>query len=103
MKQEKSQSVCAWCSKRISEGSVYSVGAVLRKKDELVDREGTFILLQTTARDDPVPGFVTPSWSEAKADGIDIILIACSRKCAVDIRNAFGVDISLFSSLVSIN
>jgi len=61
------------------------------------------MLLQTTARADPVPGFVTPGWSEAKADGIDVIFMACSRKCAVDIRNALGVDVSLFSSLVNMN
>jgi hypothetical protein len=101
--REKLQSTCAWCGKRISKGAVYSVGAALRNDDGLADREGEFILIQTTARETPVPGFVTPSWSEAKADGFDIIFIACSRKCAAGIRDALRVDISLFSSLTDIN
>ena len=93
---EKVLGKCAWCRKRVSKGKpVYGLGAKARKNVDLSEYEGSAIEITIVTQDKLVPMIVAGADSEAKRDGKDFLFMACSMKCAREMKEALQDEISL--------
>jgi hypothetical protein len=86
---------CAWCKLRVAEGSeVFSVGAKLKDVAVLSGQAGRFLHLELLT----IPGktvhcIIVADDSEAKKQGWDLALMACSQDCAASLRDAMRKEI----------
>jgi len=106
--QLKLGTTCALCNRKMSVDSpAYGVGGTFRSGVDLGDDEAIFVPVYSTSLDRVLPMFVVPIWSDAKADGKDIVYMTCSSKCAKHLETALEKDVEsinlLIGSLLSSN
>jgi hypothetical protein len=92
-------SVCAWCGKRIPEGSeVFSLGAKTRPGVDL-EREGNVIELD--AKRKALAIIPTPD-SEAKKAGWDVSFVLCGEECARSLKEALQRQIDFIDNIAAV-
>ncbi len=80
---------CAWCKKEVPEDyEPYQLNAATKYKNLLEGHEGQFIQLPLTLANKTVHAFVVTNDSEAKNDGWDLVLMACSSGCGKSLKVA---------------
>lgn len=88
---------CAWCTRIISQDEdLYAFGAKARPGIDLTGKEGEFVTLQLALQDKIVPALVTSESSPARAQGYDLVFVACSEACAQDLKNALEFEKDVF-------
>ncbi|MDY6822346.1 MAG: hypothetical protein SWH68_00890 [Thermodesulfobacteriota bacterium] len=84
---EEGMGKCAWCDKRIDEGSpVYGFGIQFRAGVDLSKYEGRMIELSILTDNKNVPMMITREGSKAKNDGHDAMFMTCSNKCGQEMK-----------------
>jgi hypothetical protein len=95
---EDAVSVCAWCGKRIPEGSeVFSLGAKTRPGVDL-ESKGNVIELALDEKKKAMAIIPTPE-SEAKKAGWDVLFALCSEECAWSLKDALQRLIDFIDSI----
>ena len=95
---EDAVSVCAWCGKRIPEGSeVFSLGAKTRPGVDL-ESKGNVIELALDAKRKALAIIPTPD-SEAKKAGWDVSFVLCGEECARSLKEALQRQIDLIDNI----
>ena len=96
-------STCAWCNKSIAADSeVFGMGVKIRPDFDLSGYKGDVMPINLTCVDKTIHVFVTPDDSEAKNDGKDLMITACSEQCSQDLKEALNEDKTLGDSLEDI-
>ena len=97
---DRFQTTCGWCGKEIPAGTpVFGAGARVRSGIDLSSREGQILELVLMLPKKTVLAGVTTSDSLAKADGKDLMFMACSERCARDLQRAVEREIELGNQL----
>ena len=90
--------VCAWCGKRIPEGSeVFSLGAKTRPGVDL-ESKGNVIELALDEKKKAMAIIPTPE-SEAKKAGWDVLFALCSEECAQSLKETVQKQIDIIDSI----
>jgi predicted nucleic acid-binding Zn ribbon protein len=91
-------SVCAWCGKRIPEGSeVFSLGAKARPGFDL-ESKGNVIELALDEKKKALAIIPTPD-SEAKKAGWDVSFVLCSEECTWSLKDALQRQIDFIDNI----
>jgi hypothetical protein len=95
---EEAVSVCAWCGKRIPEGSeVFGLGAKTRPGVDL-EKKGNVIELALDEKRKALAIIPTPD-SEAKKAGWDVLFALCSEECAQSLKETVQKQIDIIDSI----
>jgi hypothetical protein len=88
---------CAWCTRSISpDEEFYGFGAKARADLDLSDKEGEFVSLNLALQDKTVVAMVATESSPVKAQGYDLLFVACSIECANELREALEFERDVF-------
>ena len=98
--QDRFLSTCGWCGKAILKSTpVFGAGARVRSGIDLSSKEGQILELVLMLSKKTVLAAVTTSDSAAKAEGKDLMFMACSERCASDLKRACEQEIDLGNQL----
>jgi hypothetical protein len=88
---------CAWCNLNIDpEEEIFAFGAKTRTGLDLKDKQGEFVSLNLALSDKTVVALVPTETSQAKQVGYDLIFVACSEDCAVELKEALEFEKDVF-------
>lgn len=80
---------CAWCGKFIPEDQeIFTLGSKTHPEVDLSAQEGGVILMEVGEK--LVPAIVPTSDSPAKEAGHDVLIVLCSRKCGLALREVLA-------------
>ena len=86
---EETFRTCAWCSGSIApDEEVFAIGVKARKGMKLKKYEGTILSLGLTHEERSIPAIVVRHGSEAKKEGLDLLIMVCSEKCGELLKKA---------------
>ena len=85
---------CAWCEKAIPDDvELFSVGAKARPGVDLTSHEGAHLDIFLEAAGRAVRAIVVTGDSPAKREGYDLLFVACSQRCASELKEGVGREI----------
>lgn len=92
-------STCAWCNKKISEGSeIFSLGAKVKAGIDLQGVSGRAIKLLLLESGKTINAIVPIDDSMAKKDGNDLLFAICSPKCGDALKLALQKELDFIKS-----
>jgi hypothetical protein len=87
--KERLLRTCAWCTAEIpAEAEVFGFGAKASEGVDLSDKEGEFVSLDLPLAGKTVFALVPTASSQARAEGYDLVFLACSQECAEALKDA---------------
>lgn len=87
--RERLLRTCAWCNETIPpDAERFGFGAKASARIDLSDKEGEFVSLELALAGKTVCALVPTSGSQAKAQGYDLVFLACSQECAEALKDA---------------
>ncbi|MFZ1040570.1 MAG: hypothetical protein WAN58_04560 [Anaerolineales bacterium] len=93
-------STCAWCNKKISEGSeIFSLGVKVKAGVDLQGMSGRAIRLLLPESGKIITAIVPAHDSMAKKDGNDLLFAVCSQECGKALKLALQEDLDVFGQI----
>ena len=87
---------CAWCRKAIPDDvELFTVGAKARLGIDLSEREGETLDIYLEGEGRGVKAVVVINDSPAKREGYDLLFVACSERCADELKSSVGQEIEV--------
>ena len=91
--RERLLRTCAWCNVEIPpDAEVFGFGAKASERVDLSDKEGEFVSLELPLAGKTVFALVPTAGSPVRAQGYDLVFLACSQDCAESLKDALDFE-----------
>jgi hypothetical protein len=91
-------STCAWCGRKILEGSeIFSIGAKVTSGIDLRDQGGRVIQLFLAKSGKVVNAIAPADNSQAKKAGNDLVFAICSQQCGGELKQTLQEELNIIS------
>jgi hypothetical protein len=97
--RERLMRTCAWCNAAIPpDAEVFGFGAKSSEGVDLSDKEGEFVSLELPLAGKTVFALVPTASSQARAQGYDLVFLACSQECAEALKDALEFEKDVYGA-----